>query len=89
MTSVSTVLGWADIAACTGLESAIFYPTTDDDATAAKAVCAQCPVQADCLEHAIGRREHNGIWGGTTEKERQRIIRRRRRDRAVAKAAAS
>ena len=52
-------------------------PQTDEDADAAKAVCAECPVQTTCLEHAIGHREHNGVWGGATERERQRIIRRR------------
>ncbi len=89
MNPPTTALGWAHTAACTGLESSIFYPATEDEADTAKAVCAQCPVQLDCLEHAIERREHNGVWGGATEKERQRIIRRRRRERAMAKAAAS
>ncbi len=89
MTPPTTALSWAQTAACTGLESTIFYPATDEEADTAKAVCAECPVRMDCLEHAIMRREHNGVWGGATEKERQRIIRRRRRERAVAKAAAS
>jgi WhiB family redox-sensing transcriptional regulator len=66
----------------------IFYPLTDEEADAAKAVCGGCPVQDECLEHAIGHREHNGVWGGATERERQRIIRRRRRQRALANAAA-
>jgi WhiB family redox-sensing transcriptional regulator len=45
----------------------------------AKAVCATCPVQHRCLQHALEHREHHGIWGGTTEAERRRILRRRRR----------
>ena len=45
----------------------------------AKAVCAQCPVVDLCLEHALGVREKEGIWGGCTERERRRIIRQRRR----------
>ena len=45
----------------------------------AKAVCATCPVQPRCLQHALEHREHHGIWGGTTEAERRRILRRRRR----------
>ncbi len=76
--------GWLNESACRGLDPAIFYPITDDDAGAAKAICAACPVQDACLEHAIGHREHNGVWGGATERERQRIIRRRRRMRALA-----
>jgi WhiB family redox-sensing transcriptional regulator len=75
--------GWLNESACRGLDPAIFYPLTDDEAEEAKAVCAVCPVQEACLEHAIGHREHNGVWGGATERERQRIIRRRRRLRAL------
>jgi len=70
---------WADRAACRGLDPAIFYPLTDDEAGEAKEVCAECPVQDDCLEFAIEFREKNGVWGGATERERMRIIRRRRR----------
>jgi WhiB family redox-sensing transcriptional regulator len=78
---------WASEAACRGLDPMIFYPATDEEAETAKEICAACPVQEECLEHAIGEREHNGVWGGATE--RQRIIRRRRRQRALAKSSAS
>ncbi|MFZ4434233.1 MAG: WhiB family transcriptional regulator [Microthrixaceae bacterium] len=80
---------WASEAACRGLDPMIFYPATDEEAETAKEICAACPVQAECLEHAIDEREHNGVWGGATERERQRIIRRRRRQRALAKSSAS
>jgi WhiB family redox-sensing transcriptional regulator len=70
---------WADNAACRGLDPTIFYPPTDEEADDAKAICAECPVQAPCLEFAIDQRERNGVWGGATERERMRIIRRRRR----------
>ncbi len=74
---------WVTRSACRGLDPTIFYPATDEEADEAKSVCAECPVQTECLEHAIGHREHNGVWGGATERERQRIIRRRRRVRAM------
>lgn len=73
---------WTGRAACRGLDPAIFYPPTDEEADEAKAVCELCPVNEDCLEHAILHREKNGVWGGATERERLRIIRRRRRLRA-------
>jgi WhiB family redox-sensing transcriptional regulator len=79
--------GWADEAACRGLDPSIFYPATEEEAAPAKQVCEECPVKDVCLEHAIERREHNGVWGGATERERQRIIRRRRRQRALARTA--
>lgn len=80
---------WAGKAACRGLDPAIFHPLTDEDAEEAKAICAVCPVQEACLEHAIAHREKNGVWGGATERERLRIIRRRRRLRQDVAARAS
>ncbi|MFM7069402.1 MAG: WhiB family transcriptional regulator [Actinomycetes bacterium] len=80
---------WADEAACRGLDPLIFYPATDEEAEEAKAVCDVCPVSETCLEHAIANREHNGVWGGATERERQRIIRRRRRQRAMVSSGSS
>ena len=72
-------LVWRQHGACRGLDPAIFYPLDDEDAEPAKEVCAVCPVQAACLEHALATREKEGIWGGATERERRRIIRQRRR----------
>jgi WhiB family redox-sensing transcriptional regulator len=72
-------LAWRQRAACRGVDPDIFYPVSDEDAADAKAICAQCPVQGACLEWALTRREHDGVWGGATERERRRIIRRRRR----------
>ena len=69
---------WSYRAACRGLDPTVFFPADDDEATA-KAVCAQCPVREVCLEHALGQRERDGVWGGCTEKERRSIVRRRRR----------
>ena len=70
---------WRQHAACRGLDPEIFYPVTDDEADAAKSVCDVCAVRETCLEHALGSRERDGVWGGATERERRRIIRQRRR----------
>jgi WhiB family redox-sensing transcriptional regulator len=72
-------LAWRRHSACRGLDPEIFYPETDDDADAAKAVCTDCAVQQTCLEYALQGREKVGVWGGATEKERRRIHRQRRR----------
>ena len=80
MTMTTTATPWHRHAACKGLDPSIFYPADEDDECLdAKAVCAQCPVLDLCLEHALGEREKEGIWGGRTERERRRIIRQRRR----------
>lgn len=44
----------------------------------ARSVCRSCPVQVDCLEHALATAAQ-GVWGGTTGKEREGIVRSRRR----------
>ncbi|MGH9044686.1 MAG: WhiB family transcriptional regulator [Acidimicrobiales bacterium] len=72
---------WRKRASCRGLDAEIFFPATDDevDAEEAKAICAECPVRQACLEHALAHREREGVWGGTTERERRRIVRQRRK----------
>lgn len=70
---------WSTRAACRGLDPLVFFPLTDEEADLAKAVCRGCDVRELCLEHALGTREREGVWGGCTERERRRILRRRRR----------
>lgn len=76
---------WRLRGACRGLSAEVFYPVSesDADAEAAKAICATCPVRPQCLEFALDHREHEGIWGGVTERERRRILRQRRKTAAA------
>jgi hypothetical protein len=39
----------------------------------AKALCGECPYKARCLEFALKNHEQ-GIWGGTTERDRRKLI---------------
>ncbi|MGA5215215.1 WhiB family transcriptional regulator [Streptomyces cinereoruber] len=43
----------------------------------AKALCAECPVRAECLAHALDERIEHGVWGGMTERERRALLKRR------------
>jgi len=70
---------WSSRAACHGLDPRIFFPGEDEDAEVAKSICERCAVREPCLEYALGSREREGVWGGCTEAERRRIVRRRRR----------
>ena len=74
---------WRQRGACRGLEPDIFYPATDEEAGPAKAVCGTCSVREACLEFALDTRENEGIWGGTTERERRRMLRQRRKHAAA------
>lgn len=57
----------------------MFYPDDEAEAESAKAVCATCSVQVNCLEYALAIREKVGVWGGATERDRRRIVRQRRK----------
>ena len=74
-------LKWWDLGACRGLDASVFYPDDEEGAEVAKAVCADCSVQAACLDYALAVREKAGVWGGATERDRRRMIRQRRRTR--------
>jgi WhiB family redox-sensing transcriptional regulator len=75
--------GWQWRAACRGDDAGLFFapnqPETREEREVrernAKAICAVCPVRAECLEYAVRIREPNGIWGGLNELERRRLIR--------------
>lgn len=82
------VVNWRDHAACKSCSPELFFPagTTGaafDEITAAKAVCAVCPVQTACLRFALATNQAYGIWGGTTEDERVQIKRLSRRPPAA------
>ena len=76
---VPMIATWRKHAACRGIDPDVFYPASDEEAGAAKAVCDQCVVREACLEHALANREREGVWGGATERERRRIHRQRRK----------
>ncbi len=69
---------WFHLAHCRGVDPDLFYPSRGDSTGQAKTVCSQCPVQEECLEHALTDPvERFGVWGGKSERER-RVLRRNR-----------
>ncbi|GHC74268.1 WhiB family transcriptional regulator [Streptomyces violaceochromogenes] len=75
-------LTWHDSAACRStthhqVDPEIFFPEPDemDRIRAAKALCAQCPVRATCLDAALENGDRDGIRGGMTEEERDPLHR--------------
>jgi WhiB family redox-sensing transcriptional regulator len=77
---------WQHEAACTHAPSDLFFPDSGMEAGPAKAICAGCPVKADCLDHALRNNETRGVWGGKTESERKSIRRMDLKRRAKARA---
>lgn len=49
----------------------IWFPARGESTHEAKLICRMCPVQTECLQHAIRYGEKHGIWGGRSERERR------------------
>lgn len=72
---------WRSLSACARAQSDLFFPLSSASVcapqiTAAKAICARCQVRRQCLDFALRTRQQYGIWGGLTEDERSRELRR-------------
>lgn len=67
---------WTARALCAQTDPDAFFPDKGGSTREAKAVCAGCEVQPECLAYALARRERFGIWGGKSERERRRLLRR-------------
>ena len=81
-------VSWREQAACSGVDSDIFFPASEDDeqaVTQAKAICEECPVREACLQYALATNQSAGVWGGLDAGDRRRM-RRRIRDRERRKA---
>lgn len=77
-----TTEAWRESALCAQADPEVFFPAPGGrGGEPARRICRQCPVTAECLEVALSRPAHSdeGIWGGTTPKER-RAIRAARND---------
>ena len=81
-------MDWRHRALCRDEDPELFFPigSTGPAATQvdqAKVVCERCTVVEDCLTWALETGQENGVWGGTSEDERQALRRRGARARAV------
>ncbi len=79
---------WRERAACAGMDPNMFVPLADigrrHDLTAAKNVCATCPVVDDCRTFGLNNLHLQGVYGGLSQTERDpraRDRQRRNRDR--------
>lgn len=71
--------------ACADRDTELFFPKQGETKPAAVELCRRCPVRWDCLQYALAVSPPvYGIWGGTTETERRRMIRDRDRNKAAA-----
>jgi WhiB family redox-sensing transcriptional regulator len=72
-------MSWQDRAVCVGIDARLFFGPDGEQwqereirEAKAKAICASCPVRAQCLDYALGNSIKHGIWGGLNQEERAR-----------------
>lgn len=82
MTATEYGADWWSVAACRSADPDLFFPVSAlgpsmEQVARAKSVCATCPVTRECLDFALATRQIHGVWGGTSEQERERLRQRR------------
>ncbi len=76
-------LQWMRDGECRNYPARAFFPSDGVGVDAARRICADCKVQTQCLEYALANRIDHGVWGGASERERRRILKRRRLEAAA------
>ena len=71
----TTDSSWATRGACVNMEPDGFF-VQGAEQHAVKVACGGCPVRTECLADALDNRVDFGVWGGMTERERRRLLRR-------------
>ena len=78
-----TATAWMAEGNCRLYAPATFFPSEGVGVDKARKICQTCPVTEPCLEYALEQRIDHGVWGGCSERERRRILKRRRIDVAA------
>jgi WhiB family redox-sensing transcriptional regulator len=69
---------WMAEGNCAHEKPTVFFPSDGVGVEVARRICATSPVKEPCLEYALEQRIDHGVWGGCSERERRRILKRRR-----------
>jgi WhiB family transcriptional regulator, redox-sensing transcriptional regulator len=78
---------WMAQGLCAEKHPSIFFPSDGVGVEKARKICNECPMPTHCLEYALRNRIDHGVWGGTSERQRRRIL-KERRVKALARASA-
>jgi WhiB family redox-sensing transcriptional regulator len=69
---------WMAVGNCRYEPPTTFFPSDGVGVEVAKKICGTCPAQEACLEYALENRIDHGVWGGTSERQRRRLLKHRR-----------
>ena len=78
------------VPSCThrAVDPAVFFPATPEQLTAARLVCAGCPLVEQCLADALAAGTTDGVWGGVLLERGAVVHAKRKRGRPPKVAAA-
>lgn len=65
---------WRTRGRCLTVDGDAFFPSGNDNAEMAVALCRGCDVQALCLAWALDTRDNDGVYGATTARERRAML---------------
>jgi len=65
---------WREQAKCRYVGPDTMYPVDEKDLPAALKYCSVCSVREACLNYALVNRIQDGVWGGTSEKQRKALL---------------
>jgi WhiB family transcriptional regulator, redox-sensing transcriptional regulator len=69
---------WMARGKCKDMDPGVFFPSDGVGVQVAQRICSDCTVREACLAYALDERVDHGVWGGASERERKRLLRRRR-----------
>jgi len=70
---------WMQAGRCAGFDTATFFPSDGVGVLQAIQICRTCIVQDRCLDYALVNGITIGVWGGVSERGRQKLRRSARR----------
>jgi len=66
---------WMGQGRCKNVDPAVFFPSDWIGVQSAQRICIDCTVRHQCLDYALANRIADGVWGGTSERQRVRLLR--------------
>jgi WhiB family redox-sensing transcriptional regulator len=66
---------WMGQGRCKDMDPALFFPSDWTGVQYAQRICVDCAVRRECLGYALAHRITDGVWGGTSERQRMRLLR--------------
>lgn len=65
---------WHEYGTCRSVDGDMWFEAYPSKYDPVFKMCAECPVQVECLRQSFDNLEEYGIWGGMSSHERERLL---------------